>query len=188
MKKFKRKSILIGFIIFISCAFEIISFINDRFIPSNLGNHEMYYAQHMPHKENYDPEMVMLMNNIILLSDDKNFKVIDDVFENKYGIERLINGESGENHSIYRDAALNGDGYEYTYYPANSDRSYIFDKNFELIRVYSSEKAKLYKPDKAEKESISKEVHEIFLSTIKTEAPIINLQSLFNKEHADFYK
>lgn len=188
MKKFKRKDILIGTIIFLSCAFAIISFINGTFIPKNQERHAMYYAQHMPHKANRDPEMFVLMNDTAILSYDKNFELIDDWFENKYGIEFIGNGKNAVNPAIFRHKKDDGKEYEYLYYPADSDKSYIFDKNFELVRVYSSEQAKVYKPDKVEKERISKEVHKMFLSTIETDKPIINLQSLFNKEHANFYK
>ena len=136
------------------------------FIFINLKFNSVYYAQHIPHKEGTEPDIIMLMENMgwaytpeidgISYDDDGMYAII----RNK-GTKTSILGLSGD--TLYFSSA-SGDGYL-----LNHDFSIkaAFDKRYHTIK-YNQRK-------------VQKEIRETVQPVIDAQPrPLVNLQSLFN--------
>ena len=136
------------------------------FIFINLKFNSVYYAQHIPHKEGTEPDIIMLMENMgwaytpeidgISYDDDGMYAII----RNK-GTKTSILGLSGD--TLYF-SSTSGDGYL-----LNHDFSFFFalDKRYHKIK-YNQRK-------------VQKEIRETVQPVIDAQPrPLVNLQSLFN--------
>ena len=132
----------------------------------NLKYHSVYYAQHIPHKEGTEPDIVMLMENMgwaytpeiegISYDDDGMYAIT----RNK-GTETSILGLSGD--TLYFSSA-SGDGY-------------LLNRNFSLQDAFDEHYHKI----KYNQRKVQKEIRETVQPVIDAQSkPLINLQWLFN--------
>ena len=132
----------------------------------NLKYHSVYYAQHIPHKEGTEPDIVMLMENNgwIYTPEIDGISYDDDgmyaITRNK-GTETSILGLSGD--TLYFSSA-SGDGY-------------LLNRNFSLQDAFDEHYHKI----KYNQRKVQKEIRETVQPVIDAQAkPLINLQWLFN--------
>ena len=132
----------------------------------NLKYHSVYYAQHIPHKEGTEPDIVMLMeNNGWIYTPEIDGISYDE--DGTYAITR----EKGTESSVlgFSDGTL-------FFYP-DSGESYIFNRNFSLQDAFDEDYHKI----KYNQRKVQKEIRETVQSVIDAQPkPLINLQWLFN--------
>ena len=132
----------------------------------NLKYHSVYYAQHIPHKEGTEPDIIMLMENMgwaytpeidgISYDDDGMYAIT----RNK-GTKTSILGLSGD--TLYFSSA-SGDGY-------------LLNRNFSLQDAFDEHYHKI----KYNQRKVKKEIRETVQPVIDEQPkPLINLQWLFN--------
>ena len=136
------------------------------FIFINLKFNSVYYAQHIPHKDGTEPDVIMLMENMgwaytpkidgISYDDDGMYAITRDK-----GTERSILGLSGD--TLYFSSA-SGDGY-------------LLNRNFSLQDAFDEHYHKI----KYNQRKVQKEIRETVQPVIDAQSkPLINLQWLFN--------
>ena len=132
----------------------------------NLKFNSVYYAQHIPHKEGTDPDVIMLMENMgwAYTPEIEDISYDDDgmyaITRNK-GTERSILGLSGD--TLYFSSA-SGDGY-------------LLNRNFSLQDAFD----KRYHTIKYNQRKVQKEIRETVQPVLDAQPkPLINLQWLFN--------
>ena len=132
----------------------------------NLKYHSVYYAQHIPHKEGTEPDIIMLMeNNDWIYTPEIDGISYDD--DGSYAITR----EKGTKTSILD---LSGDTF---YFFSGSGESYVFNRNFTLQHAFDEHYHKI----KYNQRKVQKEIRETVQPVIDAQAkPLINLQWLFN--------
>ena len=132
----------------------------------NLKYHSVYYAQHIPHKEGTEPDIVMLMeNNGWIYTPEIDGISYDE--DGTYAITR----EKGTESSVlgFSDGTL-------VFYP-DSGESYIFNRNFSLQDAFDEDYHKI----KYNQRKVQKEIRETVQSVIDAQPKLlINLQWLFN--------
>ena len=132
----------------------------------NLKFNSVYYAQHIPHKEGTEPDVIMLMENMgwaytpkiegISYDDDGMYAITRDK-----GTETSILGLSGD--TLYFSSA-SGDGY-------------LLNRNFSLQDAFDEHYHKI----KYNQRKVQKEIRETVQPVIDAQSkPLINLQWLFN--------
>ena len=132
----------------------------------NLKYHSVYYAQHIPHKEGTDPDVIMLMENMGWAYTPE----IDGISYDEDGTY-AITREKGTESSVlgFSDGTL-------VFYP-DSGESYLFDRNFSIQHAFD----KRYHKIKYNQRKVLKEIRETVQPVIDEQPkPLINLQWLFN--------
>ena len=132
----------------------------------NLKYHSVYYAQHIPHKEGTEPDLVMLMeNNGWIYTPEINGISYDD--DGSYAITR----EKGTESSVLD---LSGDT---LFFFPDSGESYMFNRNFSIQHAFDERYHKI----KYNQRKVQKEIRETVQPVIDAQTkPFINLQWLFN--------
>ena len=161
MQKRNILAILVGLVIglYTVLGMSLFTFINIKF-------NSVYYAQHIPHKEGTEPDIIMLMENMgwaytpeidgISYDDDGMYAIT----RNK-GTKTSILGLSGD--TLYFSSA-SGDGY-------------LLNRNFSLQDAFDEHYHKI----KYNQRKVQKEIRETVQPVIDAQAkPLINLQWLFN--------
>ena len=161
MQKRNILAIFIGLIIglYTVLGMSLFTFINIKF-------NSVYYAQHIPHKEGTEPDIIMLMENMgwaytpeidgISYDDDGMYAIT----RNK-GTKTSILGLSGD--TLYFSSA-SGDGY-------------LLNRNFSLQDAFDEHYHKI----KYNQRKVKKEIRETVQPVIDEQPkPLINLQWLFN--------
>ena len=131
----------------------------------NLKYHSVYYAQHIPHKEGTEPDIVMLVENMGWIYTPK----IDNIRYDDDGTNAIINTKS----KSFLTKSLG-------YFLYDKDNMTIgFDSTFRFDHVsYFSEEAKRIQVNESK---IKQEIREDFSPIMKVQTkPFINLQWLFN--------
>ena len=132
----------------------------------NLKFNSVYYAQHIPHKEGTEPDIIMLMENMgwAYTPEIEGISYDDD---GMYAITR----EKGTKTSIL---GLSGDT---LFFFSDSGESYIFNRNFSIQDAFD----KRYHKIKYNQRKVLKEIRETVQPVIDAQPkPLINLQWLFN--------
>ena len=132
----------------------------------NLKYHSVYYAQHIPHKEGTEPDIVMLMeNNGWIYTPEIDGISYDD--DGMYAITR----NKGTKTSIL---GLSGDT---LYFSSASGDGYLLNRNFSLQDAFDEHYHKI----KYNQRKVKKEIRETVQPVIDEQPkPLINLQWLFN--------
>ena len=132
----------------------------------NLKYHSVYYAQHIPHKEGTEPDIVMLMeNNGWIYTPEIDGISYDD--DGSYAITR----EKGTKTSILD---FSGDT---LFFISSSGNGYLFNRNFS--NQYALDEH--YHTIKYKQRTVQKEIRETVQPVIDAQPkPLINLQWLFN--------
>ena len=132
----------------------------------NLKYHSVYYAQHIPHKEGIDPDVIMLMENMgwAYTPEIEGISYDDD---GMYAITR----EKGTKTSIL---GLSGDT---LYFSSASGDGYLLNHDFSIQTALD----KRYHTIKYNQRKVQKEIRESVQPVIDVQPkPFINLQWLFN--------
>ena len=160
-----KKSNIIG--IFVGLFIGLVTVLGmSLFTFINLKFNSVYYAQHIPHKEGTEPDIIMLMENMgwAYTPEIEGISYDDD---GSYAITR----EKGTESSVlgFSDGTL-------VFYP-DSGESYLFDRNFSIQHAFD----KRYHKIKYNQRKVLKEIRETVQPVIDAQAkPLINLQWLFN--------
>ena len=160
MQKRNILAIFIGLIIglYTVLGMSLFTFINIKF-------NSVYYAQHIPHKEGTEPDLVMLVENMgwIYTPEIDGIRYVDD------GTNAILNTNSKS-------------------FLTKSSGSFLYDKDnmtigfdstfrFEDVGYFSEE----VKRTKVNESQIKREIREDFSPIMKVQTkPLINLQWLFN--------
>ena len=131
----------------------------------NLKYHSVYYAQHIPHKEGTEPDLVMLVENMGWIYTPE----IDGIRYDDDGTNAIINTKS----KTFLTKSLGSFLYD------KDNMTIGFDSTFRFDHVsYFSEEAKRTKVNESQ---IKREIREDFSPVMKVQTkPLINLQWLFN--------
>ena len=136
------------------------------FIFINLKFNSVYYAQHIPHKEGTEPDIIMLMENMgwAYTPEIDGISYDDD---GSYSITR----EKGTKTSVLD---LSGDT---LFFFLDSGESYLLNRNFSIQDAFD----KRYHNIKYNQRKVQKEIRETVQPVIDAQPkPLINLQWLFN--------
>ena len=131
----------------------------------NLKFNSVYYAQHIPHKEGTEPDLVMLVENMGWIYTPE----IDGIRYDDDGTNAIINTKS----KSFLTKSLGSFLYD------KDNMTIGFDSTFRFEDVsYFSEEAKRTKVNESQ---IKREIREDFSPIMKVQTkPFINLQWLFN--------
>ena len=131
----------------------------------NLKYHSVYYAQHIPHKEGTEPDLVMLVENMGWIYTPE----IDGIRYDDDGTNAIINTKS----KTFLTKSLGSFLYD------KDNMAIGFDSTFRFDHVsYFSEEAKRTKVNESK---IKREIRKDFSPIMKVQPkPLINLQWLFN--------
>ena len=160
----RKRNILVLFVGLIIGLYTVLGMSLFTFI--NIKFNSVYYAQHIPHKEGTEHDIIMLMENMgwaytpeidgISYDDDGMYAIT----RNK-GTKTSILGLSGD--TLYFSSA-SGDGY-------------LLNRNFSLQDAFDEHYHKI----KYNQRKVQKEIRETVQPVIDAQAkPLINLQWLFN--------
>ena len=160
MKKSNILGIFVGLIIglYTVLGMSLFTFINLKF-------NSVYYAQHIPHKEGTEPDIVMLVENMGWIYTPK----IDNIRYDDDGTNAIINTKS----KSFLTKSLGSFLYD------KDNMTVGFDSTFRFEDVsYFSEEAKRTKVNESK---IKREIRKDFSPIMKVQTkPFINLQWLFN--------
>ena len=136
------------------------------FIFINLKFNSVYYAQHIPHKEWTEPDIVMLMENNGWIYTPE----LDGISYDKDGTYAITRNKGTKTSILgFSDGTL-------VFYP-DSGESYIFYRNFSLQHAFDEHYHKI----KYNQRKVQKEIRETVQPVIDVQPkPLINLQWLFN--------
>ena len=135
------------------------------FIFINLKFNSVYYAQHIPHKDGTEPDVIMLMENMGWAYTPKIEGISYD--DGMYAITR----DKGTETSIL---GLSGDT---LYFSSASGDGYLLNRNFSLQDAFDEHYHKI----KYNQRKVQKEIRETVQPVIDAQPkPLINLQWLFN--------
>ena len=132
----------------------------------NLKYHSVYYAQHIPHREGTEPDIIMLMEN-------KGWAYTPEIDGISYDDDGsyAITREKGTKTSI-----LDFSGDTLFFISASGD-GYLLNRNFSLQDAFDEHYHKI----KYNQRKVQKEIRETVQPVIDAQAkPLINLQWLFN--------
>ena len=139
----------------------------------NLKYHSVYYAQHIPHKEGIEPDLVMLIENMDWIYTPE----IDGIRYDNDGTNAIINTKS----KSFLTKSLGSFLYD------KDNMTVGFDSTFRFDHVsYFSEEAKRIQVNESK---IKREIREDFSPIMKVQTkPFINLQWLFNLIYQSRFK
>ena len=160
----QKRNILVLFVGLIIGLYTVLGM--NLFTFFNLKYHSVYYAQHIPHKEGTEPDIIMLMENMgwAYTPEIDGISYDDD---GSYAITR----EKGTKTSILD---FSGDT---LYFFSGSGESYLFNRNFS--NQYALDEH--YHTIKYKQRTVQKEIRETVQPVIDAQPkPLINLQWLFN--------
>ena len=163
------KGIIIGIVLVFSIG--VVVFLGlSLYAYSNLKYYSVYYAQHMPHKEGTEPDLVMLIENMGSIYTPK----IEGIRYDDDGGNAIENTKS---ETVLSDAMGN---FLYLKYHITIG----FDSTFRLHHVsdFTGEQPKR----EIHEDEIKQEIREVFAPVIDAQPkPRINLQWLFNMKYQD---
>ena len=132
----------------------------------NLKSNSVYYAQHIPHKEGTEPDIIMLMENMGWAYTPE----IDGISYDDDGSYAIIR-EKGTKTSILSFPNDN------LFFHSESDDMYLLNRNFSIQDAFD----KRYHNIKYNQRKVQKEIRETVQPVIDAQPkPLFNLQWLFN--------
>ena len=160
----QKRNILVLFVGLIIGLYTVLGM--SLFIFINLKSNSVYYAQHIPHKEGTEPDIVMLMEN-------KGWAYTPEIDGISYDDDGSysITREKGTKTSVLD---LSGDT---LFFFLDSGESYLLNRNFSIQDAFD----KRYHNIKYNQRKVLKEIRETVQPVIDEQPkPLINLQWLFN--------
>ena len=160
----QKRNILVLFVGLIIGLYTVLGMSLFTFI--NIKFNSVYYAQHIPHKEGTEPDIIMLMeNNGWIYTPELDGISYDE--DGTYAITR----EKGTKTSVL---GLSGDT---LYFSSASGDGYLLNRNFSLQDAFDEHYHKI----KYNQRKVQKEIRETVQPVIDAQSkPLINLQWLFN--------
>jgi len=159
----QKRNVLVLFVGLIIGLYTVLGMSLFTFI--NLKFNSVYYAQHIPHKEGTEPDLVMLVENMgwIYTPEIDGIRYVDD------GTNAILNTNS----KSFLTKSLGSFLYD------KDNMTIGFDSTFRFEDVgYFSEEAKRTKVNESK---IKREIRKDFSPIMKVQPkPLINLQWLFN--------
>ena len=132
----------------------------------NLKFNSVYYAQHIPHKEGTDPDVIMLMENMGWAYTPE----IEDISYDDDGMYAITRNKGTKTSII----GLSGDT---LYFSSASGDDYLLNRNFSVQHAFD----KRYHNIKYNQRKVQKEIRETVQPVIDAQPkPLFNLQWLFN--------
>ena len=161
--RMQKRNILVLFVGLIIGLYTVLGM--SLFTFFNLKYHSVYYAQHIPHKEGTEPDLVMLVENMGWIYTPE----IDGIRYDDDGTNAIINTKS----KTFLTKSLGSFLYD------KDNMTISFDSTFRFEDVsYFSEESKRTKVNESQ---IEREIREDFSPIMKVQTkPLINLQWLFN--------
>ena len=160
----QKRNILVIFVGLIIGLYTVLGM--SLFIFINLKFNSVYYAQHIPHKEGTEPDIIMLMEN-------KGWAYTPEIDGISYDEDGsyAITREKGTESSVLD---LSGDT---LFFFLDSGESYLLNRNFSIQDAFD----KRYHKIKYNQRKVQKEIRETVQPVIDAQPkPLINLQWLFN--------
>ena len=159
----QKRNVLVLFVGLIIGLYTVLGMSLFTFI--NLKFNSVYYAQHIPHKEGTEPDLVMLVENMGWIYTPK----IDNIRYDNDGTNAIINTKS----KSFLTKSLGSFLYD------KDNMTVGFDSTFRFEDVsYFSEEAKRIQVNESK---IKREIRKDFSPIMKVQTkPFINLQWLFN--------
>ena len=160
----QKRNILVLFVGLIIGLYTVLGM--SLFIFINLKSNSVYYAQHIPHKEGTEPDIIMLMEN-------KGWAYTPEIDGISYDDDGSysITREKGTKTSVLD---LSGDT---LFFFLDSGESYLLNRNFSIQDAFD----KRYHNIKYNQRKVLKEIRETVQPVIDEQPkPLINLQWLFN--------
>ena len=160
----QKRNILVLFVGLIIGLYTVLGMSLFTFI--NIKFNSVYYAQHIPHKEGTEPDIIMLMENMgwAYTPEIEGISYDDD---GSYAITR----EKGTKTSVL--SFTNGT----LFFFLDSGESYLLNRNFTIQDAFD----KRYHNIKYNQRKVLKEIRETVQPVIDAQPkPLINLQWLFN--------
>ena len=159
----QKRNVLVLFVGLIIGLYTVLGMSLFTFI--NLKFNSVYYAQHIPHKEGTEPDLVMLIENMGWIYTPK----IDNIRYDDDGTNAIINTKS----KSFLTKSLGSFLYD------KDNMTIGFDSTFRFEDVsYFSEEAKRIQVNESK---IKREIRKDFSPIMKVQTkPFINLQWLFN--------
>ena len=159
----QKRNILVLFVGLIIGLYTVLGMSLFTFI--NIKFNSVYYAQHIPHKEGTEPDIIMLMENMGWAYTPEIDGISYD--DGSYAITR----EKGTKTSVL---GLSGDT---LYFSSASGDGYLLNRNFSLQDAFDEHYHKI----KYNQRKVQKEIRETVQPVIDAQSkPLINLQWLFN--------
>ena len=159
----QKRNILVLFVGLIIGLYTVLGMSLFTFI--NIKFNSVYYAQHIPHKEGTEPDIIMLMENMGWTYTPEIDGISYD--DGSYAITR----EKGTKTSVL---GLSGDT---LYFSSASGDGYLLNRNFSLQDAFDEHYHKI----KYNQRKVQKEIRETVQPVIDAQSkPLINLQWLFN--------
>lgn len=163
------KGIIIGTILVFSIG--VVVFLGlSLYAYSNLKYYSVYYAQHMPHKEGTEPDLVMLIENMGSIYTPK--------------IEGIRYDDDGGNaiENTKTETVLSSSRGNFVYHKYHLTIGFDSTFRFHHVTDLSGEQPKR----EIHESEIKQEIREVFAPVIDAQPkPRINLQWLFNKKYQD---
>lgn len=163
------KGIIIGIILVFSIG--VVLFLGlSLYAYSNLKYYSVYYAQHMPHKEGTEPDLVMLIENMGSIYTPK--------------IEGIRYDDDGGNaiENTKTETVLSSSRGNFVYHKYHLTIGFDSTFRFHHVTDFTGEQPK----KEIHKSEIKQEIREVFAPVIDAQPkPRINLQWLFNKKYQD---
>lgn len=160
-----KKSNILG--IFVGLFIGLVTVLGmSLFIFINLKFNSVYYAQHIPHKEGTEPDIIMLMENMGWVYTPE----LDGISYDDDGSYAIIR-EKGTKTSILSFPNDN------LFFHSESDDMYLLNRTFSIQHAFD----KRYHNIKYNQRKVQKEIRETVQPVIDAQPkPLINLQWLFN--------
>ena len=163
------KGIIIGTILVFSIG--VVVFLGlSLYAYSNLKYYSVYYAQHMPHKEGTEPDLVMLIENMGSIYTPK--------------IEGIRYDDDGGNaiENTKTETVLSSSRGNFVYHKYHLTIGFDSTFRFHHVTDFTGEQPK----KEIHESEIKQEIREVFAPVIDAQPkPRINLQWLFNKKYQD---
>ena len=163
------KGIIIGTILVFSIG--VVVFLGlSLYAYSNLKYYSVYYAQHMPHREGTEPDLVMLIENMGSIYTPK--------------IEGIRYDDDGGNaiENTKTETVLSSSRGNFVYHKYHLTIGFDSTFRFHHVTDFTGEQPK----KEIHESEIKQEIREVFAPVIDAQPkPRINLQWLFNKKYQD---
>ena len=163
------KGIIIGTILVFSIG--VVVFLGlSLYAYSNLKYYSVYYAQHMPHREGTEPDLVMLIENMGSIYTPK--------------IEGIRYDDDGGNaiENTKTETVLSSSRGNFVYHKYHLTIGFDSTFRFHHVTDFTGEQPK----KEIHESEIKQEIREVFAPVIDAQPkPLINLQWLFNKKYQD---
>lgn len=172
----------------------VVLLISIYLLMSHMEYYSVYYAKHIKHNPNIDPEVIMVMKNLKAIEKPKDdsfvYKYKDFYMSNYkyYKVKKLNKKNHMKDLEPYIEFKNNSGEYEYIEF-GNHDRTrYVFDTDYKIRFVKKKDRSDVNLKTVNEKR-VKQEMRGILQPIIDAQPePKVNLQWVFNWMYGDYFK